>query len=575
MGKPVKYLLHRDGRYYARMVVPSELRKIVGTTELREPLGADRRTAETRLHRVISQFHDTLNAARKTRTDRPATQAAVSRSGRRMTAEGMARAHYAEALSEDTEARPHVTYEDVLSLRLITGGPYEDALRKIAAGGVADEFIAAHVGWIIDKFRERGNTVAAYGSLEWRQLARLMAGIELDIAKRLAELDQGREAGEPTHPALVSPPPAQGRLVSNRILNNRSTMALSELLADFKAEKQSSPATAYEYEVAVRMFEEFLGEARPVHLIGKQDVIDYKTALVRTPANYTKRFPGKTLPQAVKENAKRRVPFETLSSVTINDKWLPRLHSILSWCVNNNIIPDNPASKIKVDVAKGKREREPGRVPFTPEDLRAIFGEKFARTRRDLREREWAVLISLFTGMRAHEIAQLDLASVRNERGILCFVVEDRTKTASSRRVTPVHRHLIALGLEARIAALAQAGQTKLFPEWCKWEARRVKRATGRAVNHSYSQYYPRWFNRTHLPAVGVVDSRKVFHSFRHTLKTALARAGVPRSISDDITGHDDSSAGGIYVHDSAVEVMKEAIDKVSFDEAGLSRLFK
>ena len=213
-------------------------------------------------------------------------------------------------------------------------------------------------------------------------------------------------------------------------------------------------------------------------------------------------------------------------------------------------------------------------MPFTPEDLKAIFGDRFARSRADFDEREWAVLIGLFTGMRAHEIAQLDLASVRNERGILCFVVEDRTKTASSRRVTPVHRHLIALGLEARISTLAQAGHTKLFPKWCEWEERRLKRATGRAVNHSYSQFYPRWFNRTHLPAVGVVDSRKVFHSFRHTLKTALARAGVPRSISDDITGHDDSSAGGIYVHDTAIEVMKDAIDKVQFEEAQLTRFF-
>ena len=61
MPKAIKHLLHRDGRYYARLVVPQELRAIVGTTELREPLGADRRTAETRLHGVIAKFHERIS----------------------------------------------------------------------------------------------------------------------------------------------------------------------------------------------------------------------------------------------------------------------------------------------------------------------------------------------------------------------------------------------------------------------------------------------------------------------------------------------------------------------------------
>ncbi|HEY9038010.1 MAG TPA: hypothetical protein VIN05_03590 [Roseovarius sp.] len=34
-------MINRSGRYHARLVVPKDLRKIVGKTELRAPLGGD------------------------------------------------------------------------------------------------------------------------------------------------------------------------------------------------------------------------------------------------------------------------------------------------------------------------------------------------------------------------------------------------------------------------------------------------------------------------------------------------------------------------------------------------------
>jgi integrase len=59
-----------------------------------------------------------------------------------------------------------------------------------------------------------------------------------------------------------------------------------------------------------------------------------------------------------------------------------------------------------------------------------------------------------------------------------------------------------------------------------------------------------------------------VFHSFRHSLKTALARHGVNRDVSDMITGHKDQSVGGIYIGEAAltmIEAMSEGINRVRF----------
>lgn len=60
-----------------------------------------------------------------------------------------------------------------------------------------------------------------------------------------------------------------------------------------------------------------------------------------------------------------------------------------------------------------------------------------------------------------------------------------------------------------------------------------------------------------------------MFHSFRHTLKTALARYGVNRDVSDMITGHKDQSVGGIYIGDQAVtmvQAMNDGLKRVDFN---------
>src|SRR4051794_25197561 len=83
-------------------------------------------------------------------------------------------------------------------------------------------------------------------------------------------------------------------------------------------------------------------------------------------SDYVMRFPGRTLPVAIKLNEARSRPFDTLNPTTINDKWLSRLRYLLAWCAANEVIPDSPASGVGVDAVK-KAERP--RVPFPPGDL--------------------------------------------------------------------------------------------------------------------------------------------------------------------------------------------------------------
>ena len=95
------------------------------------------------------------------------------------------------------------------------------------------------------------------------------------------------------------------------------------------------------------MFEEHLGEAKPIYRVTRRDVLDYKAALLELPTNYVKRFPDTNLPDAIIANKIRKKPYPLLAPRTVNDKWLSALRSMLNWCVQNDLIPDNPGNGVK------------------------------------------------------------------------------------------------------------------------------------------------------------------------------------------------------------------------------------
>jgi integrase len=511
---------------------------------------------------AVAEMQGVLASAR---SQGNAKKAVAPRRGKLMSAEQMARAHYDSQMAFDDELRN--TDPRFASM----GGVDEDyvaALNRAISGAASNDELRNTVGPIVTKFRQSQNTKVVDDTPEWRDLARVLAGAEYESLARTFERDEGDFSGIPTLPALTrTDQPLPIDPVAARALGPDSLKPLSEIVDRFAKERKATPSTDREYQVAVKMLEESMGEARPVYKIARQDIHAFKRALSEVPANYTKRFPDRTMLEATRDNKARKTPYPTLNSITINDKWLARIHAILAWCARNDIIPDNPATGIKVESVR--ENSQPPRVPFSPDDLTRLFGDKFLAGNKELGERQWAMLISLFSGMRASELAQLKLDSVRTERGILVFTIEEETKTAGSLRIVPVHSKLIELGLDKRIKALRRVGETHLFPEWYAkgMEAKKEARAKGGAtLNHYFPRYIPKRFNDTYMPSVGINDSRKAWHSFRHTFKTGLSRAGVVKSMRDDLTGHADDSAGAVYVHEGSVEAMKEAVEKLTFD---------
>jgi integrase len=481
----------------------------------------------------------------------------------------MAEAHYTRELALDNQLRITGAYDPAASDWSRPG--YVSALQRVASGGASDDECQAAIGWAVDLLAANGNVSAQVGTNEWRAIARQQAAIQLELEKRKDERDRGEGDGAPRHPLLKAPDTTTDPLAA-RIMGPDSTKSLTDMLPDLIKERNATPQTNYELAATVRMFEEYLGEPKPLYRITRQDVRGFKQALSNLPVSATKRFPGLTVPEAIKANGLRSTPFPTLNPRTINDKYLSKLHSLFSWSVKNDLVPDNPATGIKIDTVKDKGK--PPRVNFAPSDLTAIFTPERFDTSKPYSEEQWAMLLALFTGTRATELAQTKLDSIRHERGILVIAIEEETKNSASQRIVPVHSTLIELEFEKHVQALRDAGETHLFPDWYGRGMAAKKRAEDKGkvtINHHFPKFIPKRFNVTILPNVGIHDSRKTWHSFRHTFKTGLARAGVPRSMQDDLCGHADHSAGAGYIHGAAVEAMKDAIEKLQFDGFNLS----
>ena len=427
---------------------------------------------------------------------------------------------------------------------------YANRLRLLVAGKIDEEEAEALIGYAADTLRREGRAP----NVPRKLLLKMLAEIQLEALERFEERDNGQvKASAPAHSLLTEPDPVPKSMTSARLLATTG-MTLSDALVAFHKERSAGSGTLAaktmeEHRNAVRMFNEFMGGDTALGATTKKQVIEYKQALLDTPTRYTLRFPGLTLPQAIKANRKREEPFETLAPKTINMKWLSHLSSILQWAFNNGHIDTNPAQGIRVDTGS-KVHKEASYLPFTKDELRKIFGTDLFQSPSSYGLNQWALLLMLFTGVRnSSEMARMKLENIYFEQGVPVFFLAEASKNQRSKRLVPIHGDLVKLGFLDYVSACKARGEVLLFPEWA-----------GRPdkVND--------WFNTTYLVSLGIKTKQKVFYSFRHTLNTELARSGVPRELSMMISGHAPQDVASVYIHASPITLMADALSKVKFD---------
>jgi integrase len=256
------------------------------------------------------------------------------------------------------------------------------------------------------------------------------------------------------------------------------------------------------------------------------------------------------------------------SPVTAKQK-IGILKTIFNSAINKELLEKNPTDYFKLPY---KRPHKP-RVGFSIENLNAIFqspiytqgylplgGGRIACY--------WLPLLALFTGARLEELAQLRVSDVKAAKGLGHYLVisdlgnpSAHLKNEHSRRNIPLHPMLTACGF---LRHVTERESGYLFPD-LKLNPRGKR-----------SGYFSHWFSGYLRKKVGITDTRKVFHSFRHTFKDQCRTVGIEEAVHDALTGHTSASVSRQYGNDQfPLEPLFNAIEQFDIPGLDLSHLLE
>lgn len=358
---------------------------------------------------------------------------------------------------------------------------------------------------------------------------------------------------EPAKVAFTEHSPSQRTAVPS--------ITIEELAKRFIRERKLGdnwvPTTVMGKEEYLSLLTELFGENRDIATLTAQDVTTVKDTLVALPAHRHKKqaTKGKPLSEVLKlANLPR------LSVPSIN-KYLQTYNDFFGYAHQHGFLERNLFAGVTI---KQNRHRvQKGREDFTPEQVRVILEAVVDNSMMYARKQyqKWGPLIGVYTGARLNEIAQIDLADIRQQDGIWFFDLNDegddkQLKTKASKRRVPIHNELIRLGILDHVETLRRQGKQKFFYE------------LPNSVEHGRGRNLGRWFNEQLLPKLNLKTKELVFHSLRHTVVTQLVNAQVPDPLVKALVGH---SHQGVtyqnYFGGHTLQILNDAIQKLDFSQ--------
>ncbi|OBQ75595.1 integrase [Mesorhizobium loti] len=508
-------LLNRDGRYFARLVVPRDLRPFMnGKTELRTALGPDYRTALKALPGAVAALQHKIALGERRAAEAGDRPVAIGRYP--LSFDQIALRNYNDRLAQDERLR---NADPQWASASIDDGNVAQ-LRRGMAGQLNDRDLAELVKNRIDRFRAIGNTTAEFGTEEWRTLARAICISEYEALSRVAERDEGDFTGKPTHPLIAETKPIDDEL---------PPVPLKGLLADYiksrkavgkgrEAERRWTPVFAN--------LAQFIGH-NDARRLTKQNLLEWRDARLTT-----------------------------LSAKTVADVDLASVRTVLSWAVNNDRLESNVAERVRQDAPKKHLSREKG---FTLPEATAILRKardyvpaktdnaRTTEASQTTAAKRWSPLLCAFTGARIAEITQLRKQDFRKEGEtyVMRITPEAGTVKAGGYRDVPLHLQLVEMGFADFVDA-AQEGP--LF---------HTNRKDGISAARTVAGRVSQWLQSLEVIPEGVSPN----HGWRHRFKTVGRELGISGRTLDAIQGHAVRTAGDHY-GDVTIAAKKAALDK-------------
>lgn len=547
----------RHGTFYARKKVPKNLEAAVAkNTDAGKPrvswLKASLRTKDLRQANiqakpVLAKFDAIIAEAASSVADRPLRTSLTQRELERMAAY-----HYALALRDDELSRtagftlPQFNEEKANNAELL-----HEVRLALAMGDVSA--IEDFIGQLLDLSKINLDPTCA----DYRRLGMAILAQEVEALEAVAKRNQGKPVHTPRLEAPTSSAPSE-----------TASGTLRDAYKGWQKAQRPSPSTLREFGHAADRFVELHGDL-PVAEIKRRHVLTFREALQDIPPRRAGKLKGADLPALV-EWRKGNPTAERVSPGTVN-KLLGGVQAVAVWARDNGFISDDtpwadPFANMRLE------QGEPDREPWQTADLVKLFASPVyasgARPNAGAGEAAyWLPLLGMFTGARLGELAPLKLSDIADDAGsgvTFIAIVENedegkRLKTASSRRMVPVHPELVRLGLLNFVATEAKrrGKDALLFP------------ALKSGANGGLGETWSKWFGR-YIRANGINSRTSVFHSFRHGFKDGLRAAKVSEDINDALTGHSGGSVGRQYgakdmVRRFGAEALNDAVARVAY----------
>jgi integrase len=249
------------------------------------------------------------------------------------------------------------------------------------------------------------------------------------------------------------------------------------------------------------------------------------------------------------------------------------LLKFFSWAILGGLYHHANPMALKMASKKEVAAQQTPYAEFTEDDLAKLFASSFAMGMYKP-DWYWLPLMSLFSGARLGELANLELARFEEIEGIKTYRIDkleeaDRAdgagadagvKNVPSQRTVPIHSSLLELGLWDYVQHLIQRGESHLIPH---------RSANGRGK--SAGREWGVWVKKC-----GITDKSKVFHSFRSTAITDLHNADAGHAAIRRTTGH--AAAGttgshGTYIRGIRLRKLRDTVEMLNFPTVNLSGL--
>ena len=355
------------------------------------------------------------------------------------------------------------------------------------------------------------------------QVARLLQQIARHHALTCEELPDGIAEVVTDYLDRQVVGPSKARKPQSAQSRAKPEMRLTELFAAWRAGTDPSAQTAHEYEQAALDFIDYVGDI-PVAEIVNDDLLNYRDEAQKLPSSMPRRDRELPLTERVAKHAGTTGPRVCAATVK---KRVGGIQALLSYAKEQRWTAKNEGRDVTIaGYTKSGRKRR----PFEEEELRLLLSSSlFLRPGGWTMDRKvtdptlyWLFLIGLTTGARLEEVGQAALADIKASGRATYIDIDDyvldpdsderkSVKTDGSRRLVPIHDHLLALGFGAYRDALVAAGHTRLFPDLvANCFDKRTKEAS-RVANR-------------YVDATVSTDARLTFHSLRHGFKGSGTR---------------------------------------------------